>query len=956
MSEKPDYKKTVLTPKTDFPMKANLVQREPAWQKRWHEMDLYGQIRKARKGRPVFLLHDGPPYANGDIHMGHLINKVLKDIVVRHRTMQDFDSPYVPGWDCHGLPIEHKVLDEMGRDKAAGLNTLQIRRRCASYAEKYMKVQSVQFQRLGVYGQWDQPYSTMSPQYESEVILTLAEMADRGLVSRQLKTVPWCPDCHTALAEAELEYVDAVGPSVYVNFPLAEESLGAYEKVFGWKADAKNPPCLMIWTTTPWTLVANLAIAAGPNVEYRAVRYRQNGKEGVSIIADALIKQVMDAGKAEIVETSPLVTGDALKPLTYRHVFVDRTNPVVLASYVRLEDGTGLVHTAPGHGEEDYVTGKKEGLKIYCPVREDGSYDDTVPDFLQSQKVPDVDPLVMDRLVQDGWMFQADKMAHSYPNCWRSKTPIVFRATEQWFVSVDKEIPGRGQTLRRLAMHWVEKTTWVPDWGRNRIEGMVQSRPDWCISRQRAWGLPIPAFYNDKGQALLTGDSICRVAAHFAKKGADSWYFDSPKDLLGEDFALPAGFEWDSLRKENDILDVWFESGNSWRAVCREGGLGYPADLYLEGSDQHRGWFQLSLLPAAAVTGEAPFRTVLTHGFVVDDQGRKMSKSAGNYVSATDAVQQYGADVMRLWVSSVDYQNDIRASDSLIAHLQEAYRKVRNTLRYVLGATSDFDPSKDSVPATEPSLDRWARMQLHKVIRDVTDSYNAYDFYKVFRRIHNFCAVELSSVYFSAIKDPLYCDLADSQRRRRTQTVLHEIASSLIRLVAPILVHTADEAWEFLTCKPEDVESVHLAHLPKVDEKAFDESVEKDFEVLLALRDKGMQQLERLKTEANLSNALDAAAVYVVPPEQKAVLGRYDSELADLMGVGWHEVRVEPGEAALAGKPPVAPEGRIEIVDLRGKYERCSRSWKRRPDVGSDPQYPDLSARDAAVMRKLMGK
>ena len=534
----------------------------------------------------------------------------------------------------------------------------------------------------------------------------------------------------------------------------------------------------MIWTTTPWTLVANLAIAAGPNVEYRAVRYRQEGKEGVSIIADALIKPVIAAGNAEVIETSQLVTGNALKPLKYRHVFVDRTSPVVLVNYIRLEDGTGLVHTAPGHGEEDYVTGKREGLQIYCPVREDGSYDETVPEFLRGQKVPGVDPVVMSRLTQDGWLFQGGKITHSYPNCWRSKTPIVYRATEQWFISVDKEIPGRGQTLRHLATDWVKKSKWVPDWGENRIMGMLESRPDWCISRQRAWGLPIPAFYNDKSQPLMTGETVRRVAAHFAKKGADSWYFDSPKDLLGEDFVLPTGFEWDKLRKENDILDVWFESGNSWRAVCKARGLGYPADLYLEGSDQHRGWFQLSLLPAVAATGEAPFRTVLTHGYVVDEQGRKMSKSAGNYVSATDAVNQYGADVLRLWVSSVNYQDDIRASDSLIAHIQDAYRKVRNTLRFLLGATNGFDPSKDAVAATEPSLDRWARMELHKVIRDVTDSYNAYDFYKVFRRIHDFCAVELSSVYFSAIKDRLYCEAADSPRRRRTQTVLHEIASA----------------------------------------------------------------------------------------------------------------------------------------------------------------------------------
>jgi isoleucyl-tRNA synthetase len=966
MSHTIDYKKTVLTPKTGFPMKADLVQREPAWQKRWNEMDLYGRIRKARQGRPRFLLHDGPPYANGDIHLGTLLNKVLKDIVVRLRTMEGYDSPYVPGWDCHGLPIEQRLLDELGKDKASQMSRLEIRKRCAAYAEKYMKVQSKQFQRLGVLGKWDKPYSTMWPGYEAEVLRSLGDLVGLGLVTRQLKTVPWCPECQAVPAETELDYIDAVGPSVYVNFPLTPESFAQFEQVFGWKASAQNPPCLMIWTTTPWTLVANLAIAVGPAVEYRAVRYRQNGREGVAIIADGLVSRVMQTGKAEAVETSRSVTGEALKGLHYRHVFVDRINPVVLVNYIRLEDGTGLVHTAPGHGEEDYITGRKEGLDIYCPVLPDGAYDDTVPDFLKGRRVPDVDPVVTERLARDGWLFQGGQVSHSYPNCGRSKTPIVFRATEQWFVLVDKELPGKGKTLRQLATEWVGKSKWVPEWGENRILGMLQSRPDWCISRQRAWGLPIPALYNEKGDLLLTAESVHRVAAHVARKGSDSWYTDDPKEILGADFPLPPGFAWETLRKETDILDVWFDAGNSWRAVCQVGGLGYPADMYLEGSDQHRGWFQLSLLPAVAITGQAPFRTVLTHGYVVDEQGRKMSKSAGNYVVATDAVAQYGADVLRLWVSSVNYQDDVRASDSLIAHLQDAYRKVRNTLRFLLGATNDFDPAKHAVPADGPSLDRWARMELHKVIRDVRECYDAYDFYKVFRRVHDFCAVELSSVYFSAIKDRLYCDLADSPRRRRSQTVLHETAGTLVRLIAPILVHTADEAWEFLAHKPEAVESVHLAHLPEVDPAAFDEAVEKDFEVLLALRDKGMQELERLKVEANLSNALDAAAVYIVPAELKPVLDRYDDELEDLLGAGWHEVRVEGHQAGVRGEGPgagtpartasVAGEPRVEIVDLRGKYERCARSWKRRPDVGSDPQFPDLSARDAAVIRQLTGK
>jgi len=942
MAETIDYKKTVLIPKTDFPMRANLVQREPQIQQRWREMQLYQKIRESRKGCPRFILHDGPPYANGDIHMGHLINKVLKDIVVRLRTMQGYDAPYVPGWDCHGLPIEHKVLDELGPQRAAQMDKNDIRRRCHDYAAHYMKVQSEQFQRLGVIGQWDRPYYTMDPAYEAEVIRSLADLVEAGLVYRELKTVAWCPECRTALAEAELEYEDIPGPSIYVDFPLTEESLSEFERLFGWKADASDPPCMMIWTTTPWTLVANMAIAVGAEFEYQAVRYEKQGRVRTSIIASRLIEQVMQAGGGRVLETSRAVTGKDLTPLRYRHVFVDRTCPVVLADYVRLEDGTGLVHTAPGHGEEDYLTGRREGLEIYCPVREDGSYDDTVPDFLKGGRVPDVDETVIRKLAQDGWLFQAHEVTHSYPHCWRSKTPIVFRAAEQWFIAVDKPIPGIGKTLRQLALEWVDKVSWIPAWGKNRIRGMLESRPDWCISRQRVWGLPIPAFYNDKGQILLSAEAMRRVADHFARKGSDSWYTDGPKEILGEDFPLPEGFNWENIRKETDILDVWFESGNSWRAVCKATGLGYPADLYLEGSDQHRGWFQLSLLPALACTGKPPFKTVLTHGFVVDEQGYKMSKSAGNYVSATDAVNRYGADVLRLWVSSVDYQNDIRTSETLISHLQDAYRKVRNTLRFLLGATHDFNPEADSVPVEGPCIDKWARLELHKMIRDVLQYYENYEFYRVFRRIHDFCAVQMSSIYFSALKDRLYCDLPESRRRRRAQTVLHEMACALVRLIAPILVHTAEETWGYLRHKPEQTESVHMAHFPQIDPAAIDEETEKDFEVLLQWREEALRKLEHLKTASDLANPLDAAVILTVPPELEPLARRYEDDLEDLIGVGWHEIRVAAGKA------------RVEIEDLRSKYPRCARCWKRRPDVGSDSDFPDLSARDAAVVRALL--
>ena len=941
------YKDTILTPRTEFPMRANLKVREPTQQQAWAEGDIYGRIRAAREGRPRFLLHDGPPYANGDIHMGHLLNKVLKDIVVKSRSMAGFDCSYLPGWDCHGLPIEQKVLDELGAE-AAHLSPMEIRKRCAEYANHYVGVQAEQFQRLSIFGEFDRPYLTMSPAYEREVIGVFADLVAAGLVYKQLKTVAWSVGCQTALADAELEYQDVEGPSIHVNFPVATESVGAFAAHFG-EVPAGATATLMIWTTTPWTLQANMAIAVHPDLEYVAVRYARDGREWVSVVADVLVDRVMAAGGIGDFERLGTARGATLTDLTYRHVWLDKTLRVVTADYVTTEEGTGLVHTAPGHGAEDYITGVREGIEIYCPVTDEGRYDPSVPDWLDGLHVYDADQAVLDRLVADGWMFAAGTLVHSYPHCWRSKTPVVFRATEQWFVAVDRPFAVRGDAPRSLRQRALDACrpgadgaiAFMPDWGRNRLIGMLESRPDWCIRRQRAWGLPIPVFYNPAGEPLMTPQTVRRVADYFGQHGSDRWFTDSPADILG-DLPLPDGFDAETLRKETDILDVWFESGSSWRAVCQARELGFPVDLYLEGSDQHRGWFQLSLLPGLGAEGRPPFEAVLTHGFVVDEHGYKMSKSAGNVVSATEAVDRYGADVMRLWVASVDYQGDIKTSYNLIASLQDAYRKVRNTIRFALGAIADFDPSRHRV-AVDGGIDAWARMELHRLIGEVRRYYDTYAFYRIFRIMHDFCAVEMSSVYFTAIKDRLYCDAADSPRRRRTQTVLWELAAALIRLIAPILPHTADEAWSHLAARPEDVDSVHLAHLPEPDPDAGSAELAARWERLLALRQLGMMELDRVKTQQGLKNPLDAEVVYVVPAADKELLAEFDDELADLLGAGCHRVRIEDG------KP------RVEVVDARDTYPRCARSWKRRPDVGSDPAWGDLSARDAAVMRGLRG-
>ncbi|MFB3893729.1 MAG: isoleucine--tRNA ligase [Phycisphaerae bacterium] len=987
-TEKNSYKDTLNLPRTTFDMKANLLAKEPAMQQAWRKDGLYQRIREARDGAERFILHDGPPYANGNIHMGTALNKVLKDMVVRIKTMEGMDSPYVPGWDCHGLPIEAKVMEELG---SAGrtMSPLDIRRSCRKYAEKYVAVQSEQFQRLGVIGEFDRPYMTMDPQYEAAVLEVFARLCEQGIVYKQLKPVHWSIENRTALADAELEYYDRQDSSVYVLFHLA----GAAERIVPHKPGDRL--ALVIWTTTPWTLPANLAVAVHPDFTYAAVHAETGAGVYTVLIArervEAVIKAVQETRPGWLTDWSVTgtMTGKEMvdAQLQYDHPLVKgKVCPVVGAPYVTLEDGTGLVHTAPGHGMEDYGTALKCGLEIYCPVQADGTFDKSAPSWLVGMKVWDANPRIVDHLGLAGALVLEQKITHSYPHDWRSKTPTIFRATEQWFIAVDRPMQDGGRSLRDLAMELCRRSSaeggvdFVPAWGRNRIAGMLESRPDWCISRQRAWGLPIPAFYNKEGRPLLTPASVRAVARAVAKHGSDAWFTKRPDELLegynpadDPDLKDAADFAPHRLTAGADIFDVWFESGSSWFAVAMARGLvaDDPVDLYLEGSDQHRGWFQLSLLPALASVGRPPFKAIVTHGFIVDEKGFKFSKSSG--ANILDQIRKRGADVLRLWVASQNYQEDVRCSEELIAQSDDAYRKIRNTLRYCMGACFDFDPAHHSTEAEVTSVDRWMLMQLHLLIRDVRQAYDAYEFHRASRLLYEFCTVQASSVYFSAVKDRLYCELPNSSRRRATQTVIHQILMTLTKLLAPILPHTCQEAWEHIPFRPAaEPASVHLAMLPDYDAAVLrmaedltplqpdlaQFSVDKlqpgpawIWQLLMDLRSQGLVKLEALRQlrPKEPLNPLDAEAVFKVDPSRRAATGLVEThlrELEDLLGVGY--ARVEHVQSL-----PEGVTAEVELLDSRQRYKDCARSWKRRPDVGVDPDYPELSARDAAVMREL---
>ncbi len=984
--KKNEFKNTVNLPNTSFDMRAGLLQKEPAIQAKWSEQDMYGRIRKARQDCEPFLLHDGPPYANGNIHMGTALNKVLKDIVIRSKNMAGMDAPYVPGWDCHGLPIEAKVMEKLG-DKARSMDPTVIRRICKEYAEKFVDLQKGQFQSLGVWGEFDNPYITMNPGYESATLEVFARLIEQGLVYRQLKPVHWSLENQTALADAELEHHDREDSSIFVGFGVTSGTDAIAHK----DGDSVR---LMIWTTTPWTLPANRAVAVNPSYDYSCVHAETADGPVTWVIATDLAPKIIASIQAKREgyitshETLANVKGSDLlaASITYAHPLTEGlVCPLVSADYVTLEDGSGLVHTAPGHGVDDYHTGLRNGLDIYCPVLGDGTFDDTAPDWLQGIIVWDANKLVIEHLQANGTLAMSQTITHSYPHDWRSKKPTIFRATEQWFIAVDTPQSDGDRSLREMAQEACGSpladggVDFIPAWGRNRIAGMLESRPDWCISRQRCWGLPIPVFFNEAGESFMTPASTRAVAKVFAANGSDSWFTMSPAELLAEydaaedpDLKNADAFNVADLTIGRDIFDVWFESGSSWFAVAIQRNLvsDIPIDMYLEGSDQHRGWFQLSLLPALGDRGKAPFKTVLTHGFVVDEDGRKMSKSIGNTIDVIEQLSKRGADVLRLWIAGQNYQDDVHCSEDLISQSEDAYRKIRNTLRFCMGVCHDFNPATDATEPANHSIDLWMKMQLQELIRDVTAAYESYEFHRATRLMYEFCNVQASSIYLSAVKDRLYCESPNAMRRRASQTVIHEMLVTLVKLLSPILVHTCEEAWEHIPAlDPAEPDSVHLTIFPECDEDTLRLAedltpVNTDIATpstdtlqvgpawiwnrLMDLRQAGLVKLEALKN-AGVKKALDAEAVFKVCKDNAqaaSMIETYMKELEDLLGVGHTRMELvdELGEGEIC---------EVEVVDTRDKYQACLRSWKRRPDVGSDPDYPELSARDAAVMREI---
>ena len=792
-----DYKNTLNLPKTSFPMKANLPQREPEYLKKWEENRTYQKLREIAKDRPKWILHDGPPYANGHIHIGTALNKILKDFIIKSRNMAGFNGEYVPGWDCHGLPIEHQVDKELGSKK--GSYTISEKRRlCRKFATEYLNIQREEFKRLGVMGEWENPYQTMSYDYEATIAREFGRFVGKGSVYKGKKPVYWCASCETALAEAEVEYDDHESPSIYVKFPAISDFGERFPALKGKKV------FVLIWTTTPWTIPANLAIAFHPDYTYVAAE--ADGE--VWILAEALLEQVMAKGGKKNYQVLAKMPGKELKGLKCRHPFIDRESVLILANYITLDTGTGAVHTAPGHGQEDYESGLEYNIPIYSPVDDQGRFTPEVA-FFAGKFVFDANEDVIRKTKEVGALIHTEPYKHQYPNCWRCKNPIIFRATEQWFISMERN------ELRRKALAEIDRVKWIPHWGHDRIYGMIQNRPDWCISRQRAWGVPIIAFTcKGCGELLLEERYAEYVSGLFEKDGADAWFDLSPKELLPPGTRCPK-CQKDDFEKETDILDVWFDSGVSYAAVLeKRPNLKSPADMYLEGSDQHRGWFHSSLLASVGTRGRAPYDSVLTHGFVVDGEGRKMSKSFGNVIVPDEVISRYGAEILRLWVAAEDYRDDIRISEEILSRLSEAYRRIRNTCRFLLGNLYDFDPEKDAVSDSRLlEIDRWILLRLQKLTARLREAYTAYEFHVVFHSLHNFCAVDLSSLYLDILKDRLYTAPASSTERRAAQTALHKILDAMVRLMATILSFTAEEVWEHLP-GGKDARRKHPPHPP----------------------------------------------------------------------------------------------------------------------------------------------
>ncbi|NLM21307.1 MAG: isoleucine--tRNA ligase [Peptococcaceae bacterium] len=920
-----DYKDTLNLPQTDFPMRGNLPQREPEILAKWEKNKIYEKVQKARAGREMFVLHDGPPYANGDIHMGHALNKVLKDIIIRYKTMAGYNCPYVPGWDTHGLPIEQQVIKKLGVNRHA-VSVLDFRSKCKDYALKYVEVQKQQFKRLGVRGDWENPYLTLVKEYEAEQIGVFGEMVKKGYIYKGLKPVYWCPTCETALAEAEIDYADKKSMAIFVKFPVIN-SKGLFE--------AENS-YVIIWTTTPWTIPANLAICVHPEYTYALVK-KDNERW---LIAKEMLASLGELWGVELA-VEKTFEGKELEGLICRHPLFERESLLICGEHVTLEQGTGCVHTAPGHGEDDFLVGKKYGLPVLCPVDHQGRFTAEIEPY-EGMKVEKANEVIIQDLEANTALVHSSKIKHSYPHCWRCKNPIIFRATEQWFASIDG--------FRQATLEEIDKVQWIPAWGRDRIYNMVADRGDWCISRQRTWGVPIPIFYCEQcDQAIVNDETIKSVQEIFRQEGSDAWFARSAKELLPPGFKCECGCS--EFRKETDTMDVWFDSGTSHVGVLRNReDLKWPADLYLEGSDQHRGWFNSSLSTSVAAFGQAPYRAVLTHGFLVDEKGRKMSKSLGNGVDPLQVVRDMGADILRLWVSSADYRNDVAASPRIMTQMSEAYRKIRNTLRFMLGNLYDFDPASNLVPYAElKEIDRWILHRLAKVIERVLKAYHDYEFHVVYHTLHNFCTVELSAIYLDIIKDRAYVEGKESKTRRAAQSVMYEILKALVLLMAPILVYTADEIWPYLPGYTEGSE-VQTEEMPQIKPEWLDESLSEKWDKILDLRYDVTKALELARREKLINHSLTAKVDLYPDSEDNYDFLNNIEDLVDIFIVSDLVIH-QPGEEA----PAEAQDGEhykgLKIAVRTAPGKKCERCWMYKEQVGADIEHPELCPRCVSVIK-----
>jgi isoleucyl-tRNA synthetase len=933
-----DYRETLNLPQTKFKMKANLTQREPMALKRWEKENLYAQLQQAAADRPLFVLHDGPPYANGNIHLGTAFNKVLKDIILRSKRMAGFNAPYIPGWDCHGLPIEHNVDVELGAKKQT-ISILGKRAACRSYAEKWIKTQREQFKRLGVLGDWGNPYLTMNFGYEAVIAREFNTFLLSGAVVRSKKPVYWCADCGTALAEAEVDYADHTSPSVYVKFPVKDD-LGAVAPELAGKQVS-----VLIWTTTPWTLPANLAIAFHPDFEYAAVAVQGE----IWILAKELVASCMKLFGLEDYSILAVFSAAGLEGKHCRHPFMERDSLMVLADYVTADSGTGCVHTAPGHGADDYLTGLRYGPEVLSPVDDQGRYTADAGRY-EGAQVPQVNRQIVADMAAEGSLVKEMAINHSYPHCWRCKKPVMYRATAQWFISMDK------LQLREKALQAIKEVSWTPTWGQQRIYGMVEARPDWCLSRQRSWGVPITVLTCVACGEILKNEAVCaRIDDLFGKEGADAWFKHEAADFIPE--GVTCGCGGHEFKKESDILDVWFDSGTSHAAVLEQRAeLRSPADLYLEGSDQHRGWFQSSLLTSVGARGRAPYKGVLTHGYVVDGQGKKMSKSVGNVVAPQEVIDQYGAEVLRLWVASENYQDDVKVSDEILRHVSDAYRKMRNTLRFLLSNLYDFDPAKDSVaPSALQEMDRWALTKFAELSERVTSAYERYEFHAVYHGLHNFCGATISSLYMDVLKDRLYCSAPAGPERRAAQTVIYRILDGLLRLMSPILCFTTAEAWEHLHDLPQDApleRSIFFADFAPVADIVEDETFQGRWDKLLSLRSAITRVLEGARRDKVIGLSLDAEVVVKVNGEWADFLSDSLEQLREFCIVSGLRLARDGEDGDLAFVETETLPG-VEIAVAPAPGVKCERCWIIATSVGDDQEHPALCARCAAVVRQL---